>query len=281
MDREPPADYRLGTAREIADLYATIPEVVAVALGGSQTTGVADDRSDIDLYVYYPAWPAGVPIVARAAVAAGRGAQVELDNRFWEPGDEWVEAGTGLVVDVMFRHTTWIEDELARVLDRYEASLGFSTCLWANVVSYQVLFDRTGWLAALQAGARRRYPEPLRRAIIAKNHPVLRRVHGGYRGQLENAVARGDLVTVNHRVAAILASYFDILFALNRLPHPGHKRMLAVAAERCPTLPPKMEDGVHDLLRAAGAADATVVAAADRLVDALDQVLADEGLITR
>jgi hypothetical protein len=28
-------------------------------------------------------------------------------------------------------------------------------------------------------------------------------------------------VSLNHRTAALLASYFDVLFALNRVHHPG------------------------------------------------------------
>jgi Domain of unknown function (DUF4037) len=281
MEQRALRDRPLAVAREVADRYRTIPEVVAVALGGSQTAGAADGRSDIDLYIYCQAYPAAVPIAARAAVAAARRSQVELDNRFFEPGDEWIETSSGLTVDVTFRHTAWIEGELDRVLGRHEASLGYSTCLWANVLSSYILFDRGGWFAALQARASQPYPESLRRAIIAKNHLMLRRAHSAYRHQLEHAVARGDLVSVNHRVAALLASYFDIIFALNRLPHPGEKRLLAVAAARCTMLPPDMTVDVHGLLRAAGSADAAVLQATDRLVDALDQLLVDEALITR
>ena len=59
---------------------------------------------------------------------------------------------------------------------------------------------------------------------------------------MEKAVARGDLVSFNYRVAALLASTFDILFALNRLPHPGEKRLLAFAAQHCPLRPAGMAE---------------------------------------
>jgi hypothetical protein len=43
-----------------------------------------------------------------------------------------------------------MEGELARVLDRHEASLGYSTSLWHNVLTSKPLNDRSGWFAALQ-----------------------------------------------------------------------------------------------------------------------------------
>ena len=47
-----------------------------------------------------------------------------LNNRVWETGDEWTDRESGAVVDMMYRSPEWIEGELARVLDRYQAPLG-------------------------------------------------------------------------------------------------------------------------------------------------------------
>ncbi|MGE0544903.1 MAG: nucleotidyltransferase domain-containing protein [Dehalococcoidia bacterium] len=236
-------------AQEIARDYAAIPEVVAVVLGGSLGTGVADDRSDIDLYVYSRT---PVPLSARAAIAGRRSTDAEVDNRFHEPGDEWVEAASGIAVDVMFREIAWIEGEIERTLHHHQASLGYSTCLWANILASQILFDRSGWFALLWKLTNQPYPEPLRRAIIEKNHRFLRQARSSYRRQIEKAITRDDEVSINHRVAAYLASYFDILFAVNRVPHPGEKRLLTLATEHCPTLSVGMADDVRTLLHAAG-----------------------------
>ena len=112
------------------------------------------------------------------------------------------------------------------------------------------------------------------RAIVAHNHPVLRGILTSYRTQIAKAVARDDLVSVNHRLAALLAGYFDILFAVNRVPHPGEKRLLAHAATLCPSLPADMAADVTAALAAAGAAPGELLVHLDRLLDRLDEWLA-------
>jgi len=121
------------------------------------------------------------------------------------------------------------------------------------------------------------YPEELRRAIIAKNHPVLRRVIPAYLHQIEKAIQRNDLVSINHRVAALMASYFDVLFALNRIPNPGEKRLLTIAAQRCARLPQDMSLQVASVLHAAASTDPGLITNIQTLVDGLDPLLREEG----
>lgn len=265
-------------APEAAAAYGDLPGVVAVVLAGSAVTGSADERSDVDLYVY-AAEP--VPLLARAAVAARFAARSEVGNAFWEPGDEWIDARSGHHVDVMYRTPAWIEDQLERVLVRHEASVGYSTCFWHNVLHSQPLIDPGGWYRALQVSADRPYPDPLKHAVIARNHPLLRQAISSYLDQIDRAVKRGDAVSVQHRVAALLASYFDVLFAVNELPHPGEKRLLRFALDRCARLPPGMEARLNDLLRQAALPTTPAVTAhAAALLDGLDALLVEEGLIT-
>ncbi len=265
---------RLSLMDKIAARYSQVPQVEAVAVAGSQTSGAADDSSDIDLYVYLSS---EIPLSVRARIATAGAEYAEVDNRFWEPGDEWIDADTGIHVDVMFRSLEWIEEQLDRVLRKHEASVGYSTCLWYNVLSSQVLYDRTGWFQGLQQAAHQPYPEALRRAIIAKNYPILRRNLSSYRYQLERAVERGDLVSINHRTAALLASYFDILFAINRMPHPGEKRLVEIASEQCAKLPARMREGVTELIQAIAREDQRIIEKAEALIDALDDLLSAEG----
>jgi predicted nucleotidyltransferase len=96
-------------AAHIATQYGSLPGVEAVVLAGSQSSGMADPDSDIDLYVYSRA---PLSPTSRMQIATGRAHHVEIDNQFWERGDEWIERESGTRVDIMLRDVTWIEGQL-------------------------------------------------------------------------------------------------------------------------------------------------------------------------
>jgi len=85
-----------------------------------------------------------------SAVHCLLGENPEIDNRFWEPGDEWSDPSTATQLDIMYRSPEWIEEHLNRVLSRHEAALGYTTCFWYNVVHSEALFDPRGWYQELQ-----------------------------------------------------------------------------------------------------------------------------------
>ena len=70
-----------------------------------------------------------------------------------------------------------------------------------------------------------------------------------YDRQIHKAAARNDLLSVNHRIAAYLQSYFDIIFAMNELTHPGEKRMMEYAKANASILPNDFEKNINSLLR--------------------------------
>ena len=263
-------------AREWAERFAAFAQVRAVALGGSWVTGAADSRSDLDLVVYADPPP---PAEARRALIEPTATRAEIDNTFFGTGDEWIDLG-GQGLDVAYWSPEWVEEQVERVLVRFEASLGYTTSFLHTVKNCRVLFDRDGWLTRLQERARGAYPEPLRRAIVAKNHPVLRRKLSSYLEQVELALRREDPVSVQHRVTAILASYFDILFAVNRVAHPGEKRLLEHARRLCPVRPPDLDAQVSAVLHAAGDSEQELLVPLHALLEGLDSVLVAEGLIS-
>jgi hypothetical protein len=66
--------------------FGKLPQVLAVVLGGSRAAATSDVASDYDLYVYTVR---EVPVDFRRTLL---GESAEIDNRFWEPGDEWSES---------------------------------------------------------------------------------------------------------------------------------------------------------------------------------------------
>jgi hypothetical protein len=268
----------MALAENAAQKFSTIPSVEAVTLAGSRTTEAADARSDFDVYVYATA---EIPLDARRRIAETFAERIEINNQFWEPGDEWMDLQTGIGVDIMYRQPQWIEEQLDRVLVKHQAAVGYSTCFWYNVLFSKILYDRSDWFKQLQQHADQPYPEALRRAIVAKNHPILRRNISSYLHQLESAVARDDRVSVNHRTAALLASYFDVLFAVNRLPHPGEKRLAAFAQKFCARTPERMEDRINALITATANphGHAAFIQAVNALIDGLETLLFAEALI--
>jgi hypothetical protein len=251
-------------AESVAARFRVFPQVKAIALSGSEGAGEADSLSDIDLYVYTDP---EIPAAERRAIACDFATRMEIDNRFWEPGDEWIEQASGRAIDIMYRSPAWIEDQLARVLVRHEASVGYSTCFWWNVLHSQALYDPEDWYAALQQTARQPYPPELQRAIMARNLPILCGNISSYRRQIEVAMERGDLVAVNHRITGFLASYWDILFAINGTPHPGEKRLMHYASRLCAKLPTNWKESAAALLQS------PALSHLDLLVDGLEELL--------
>jgi hypothetical protein len=87
--------------------------------------------------------------------------------------------------------------------------------------------------------------------------PVLDAIISSYEQQIQTAFLRQDIVSLNHRVAAWLSSYFDILFAANRQFHPGEKRLLAYV-EQLPSAPESAAEDVRTICAAAGSLERCV-----------------------
>lgn len=272
LGQEPTAHQKL--AAEIAGYFAELPQVKAVALSGSrgQGAGRTDAASDIDLYVYTSG---SVPVADRQAIVehSGGATVANLDLNYWGPGDEWYNAPTGIEVDIVYFDARWMDEQITRVVEKHEASLGYTTCFWHTVRQSAILYDPKAWFAQLQARCQVEYPEPLRRNIVSLNHPVLRGIIPAYAPQIEKAVARRDLVSINHRVAALLASYFDILFAVNRLLHPGEKRMIDFAVRNCSLLPANFEADLEAVLLLSAAQVSELPKRVTALLDHLDEIL--------
>ncbi|MCU0542856.1 MAG: DUF4037 domain-containing protein [Oscillatoriaceae cyanobacterium Prado104] len=262
----------------IAEKFSVWPQVTAVVLAGSRTIRPADELSDFDIYLYADR---EIHPDIREKIAIELSDRYEINNQFWEPGDELIDRATGCGVDIMYRTPEWIEEQIDRLLLEHQASVGYSTCFWWNVLTSEVLYDGSGWFQKLQETVDKPYPEALRQAIIAKNHPILRDNISSFHHQLASAVSRQDSISIVHRTAALLGSYFDIIFALNCIPHPGEKRLVELAKSLCSKLPKYFDrqiDSVTNCVSLLGE-NRQILAATDELIDSLDELLVEENLI--
>lgn len=70
-----------------------------------------------------------------------------------------------------------------------------------------------------------------------------------YKTQIAKAVKRKDYVSINHRVTEFLASYFDLLFAINEKTHPREKRLISMCKKDCKILPQDFEENLLKLFK--------------------------------
>ena len=94
-----------------------------------------------------------------------------------------------------------------------------------------------------------------------------------YYNQIKKALGRNDFVSVNHRVAALFASYFDIIFAFNKYLHPGEKKILKIIKDNNLTIPKNMEENVLNILKYSGNGDIKILNEIEELVKNLDEML--------
>jgi len=229
----------------LVDALGGIGSVRAITLSGSTTSGLNDHFSDYDTYVY-----TRVPINVglRREIAAKLSIRHEVDQKFFEDCDDWILPDSNVLVEIIYRSPEWIEEQVERVWVRGEASVGYSTCLVHNVRNSIILFDPQGWFRELQKKTESPYPKVLRDNIIKKNFPMLSgKLNGSFDEQIRTAIQRNDIISINHRVSAFLASYFDILFAINGLMHPGEKKLVLYALANCAILPSAFPQGPETL----------------------------------
>lgn len=250
---------------------SALPQVEAVALGGSRAGTKYDERSDYDVYLYCTA-PIGEDV--RAALLSRYCDVMEIGNHFWEYEDNCT-LKNGVDIDILYRDLDGFIREVADVAEQFHARNGYTTCMWHNLRTCRIVSDRDGRLAAAKKRFDIPYPEPLRRNILERSLRLLHRALPAYDHQIAKAAARSDRVSVNHRTAAFLESYFDLLFALNRQTHPGEKRLVTLCRQQCALLPAQFEENLDRLFDDLFAQPAQVAGDLAAILSALEPILPD------
>lgn len=231
---------------QLFDDLSRLHQVEAIALGGSRAGTNFDASSDYDVYLYCTD---AVPEESRREILSRYCDTMEIGNHFWEYEDN-CRLKNGVDIDILYRDLDDFCAGVAEVVEQGQAHNGYTTCMWHNLNTCKVLFDRSGRLNAAKQRFDVAYPEALKRNIIQRNMRLLHTAMPAYDLQVKKAVKRGDLVSVNHRSAAFMEAYFDVLFALNECTHPGEKRLISLCKERCKYLPCDFEENLAAYFRA-------------------------------
>ena len=149
----------------------------------------------------------------------------------------------------MYWNVKWFEDAVNNVWFKHYPSNGYTTAFLFTLNNFQIIYDKDNWLKTLQDSIQSEYPEALKQNIIKRNLMLLKdKPFASYYEQIEKAINRNDVVSINHRLSAFMASYFDIIFAVNELLHPGEKRLVKYAKNNCNILPDNFEENINKLL---------------------------------
>jgi predicted nucleotidyltransferase len=252
---------------QVVARVSKIDGVQAIVLGGSRARGTADERSDIDLGIYYDGKHPFSTVVLGAAAK-------ELDDRHsdglvtsfgeWGPavnGGGWLEI-RGNHVDFLYREVgavrEAIEDCIAgrpRSIYQLGHPLGFHIQIYAGEVHVcRPLFDPTGTVAQLKSLVSE-YPEKFRTAAASKHM---------FDAEFEILIAaksaeRADVMYVAGCLFRAAGFMTLVLYALNRKFFLNEKGALAESS-RFAIKPARFHDTVATVLGSVGATPAQLSA---------------------
>ena len=218
----------------------------AIVLAGSQTSLINDNMSDYDIYVYSKE---KVNIEMREKFTKKYSLHYELGNNYFEYGDEIILKESNICLDFMYRDISFIENEINYVWRNCNSKIGYTTAFLYNIKNSKILYESNDSFRNFQKELNKDYPKKLKDNIIEKNYNVMyAKKSASFYEQLENAIKRNDIVSINHRTTAILASYFDILFAINEELHVGEKKLISYAKKLCSKLPDNFDKDIEDII---------------------------------
>lgn len=233
--------------KNILDKFIEIPEVEALALGGSMTAKTSDLKSDIDVYIFSKS---GVSLDKRCEIIKPISSKYEVGGEYFGSGDEFLVDEINQQLDVMYWDISWFEDVIENVWIKHYPSNGYTTCFLYTLKNFNIVYDKHNWLKNLQEKINTEYPLELQKNIIKRNMMLMfDKPFASYYEQIEKAILRNDINSINHRISAFVASYFDVIFAINKQLHCGEKRLIDYVKNNCKIIPKNFETNLQNLFK--------------------------------
>ena len=231
---------------QILNEYKKFNQVKAIAIGGSTSANTSDKSSDIDVYIFTDS---DIEVNLREELIKKYSSKYEVGGEYFGLGDEFLVDNLGKQFDVMYWNTNWFENIVENTWIKHYPQNGYTTAFLYTLKNFNIIYDKNNWLKNLQNKINSPYPKKLKENIVKRNLMLMKdKPFASYYEQIEKAIKRNDIVSVNHRLAAFLASYFDVIFAINELLHPGEKRLIQYAKNNCKILPKDFEKNIKELL---------------------------------
>lgn len=210
---------------KIIKAFKELEEVEAMMLGGSRATGVYDEKSDYDVYVYLNS---PLEEIKRREILEGYCSYMEYSNQFWELEDDGV-MNNGIELELIYRDYNFFEETISNMIERNVGN-GYSTCFYDNLLHSKILFDKGGKIKQTIKDNKNLISSDYVQAIVDINYPLIYKSMPALSRQIKKAMKRKDYNSVVHRVAEYFAIYYDLLFAINETSHPGEKRLVELAS---------------------------------------------------
>jgi len=243
--------------------------IQALVLGGSRTTEQIDEKSDYDFYFYSES---GIDQNIRRKILLKHCKYFEIGNNYWELEDNG-QLNCGIDFDIIYRNPQQFVTTVADVVENFNACNGFTTCLWYNVLNSKIIFDKDDTFKKIKERFSIPYPQKLKENIIKRNMALLSDSVVSYDRQIMKSIYRKDLINLNNRISAFLASYFDVIFAVNELPNPGEKRIMEMCLNKCKVLPGGFEKNINDLIQSIGNSESKIPEIVNDIIYELKKVL--------
>jgi predicted nucleotidyltransferase len=254
--------------QQVVAAMADLPGIATIALGGSTAAGLADADSDFDVYIYYRQ-PLAAPAdrAARLRPLADVGT-LEVDIPTFGLEDHLHMRAK--LIELVYLDLDRLSADARQAYGQGLSSEGYTTALLYILACSPLLHDLTGEVTALQAQLQAGYPEPTRARLLRENPELLRY----FLELLRISQRRGDLLYVQHMRYSLQMVFFNLLFALNRLYHPGGKRLLR-HAQRCGIQPAHLPERWNDIARLS-VDDSALADRLEQLIDDLCRLIEAE-----
>lgn len=227
--------------KNLFEEFANHDSVAGIVIGGSRATGTFDELSDWDIYIYTTS---PIEEAERKTMLEPFVSYMEYGNTFWELEDDG-RLLDGTTIELIYRDLDDFETGIHRLLDHASAGTGYTTCNAHHLQHGLIEYDATKRLEKLKDKLNAPYPQALKDAVIVKNSALLKDLMPSFYYQLEKAYKRNDSFSINHRMTELMASYFDIIYALNEEYHPGEKGLIAHSSKLA-----KLPEGHKETLEA-------------------------------